>query len=44
MVTVCCLNRRLKIEVFPLSVEYREKFYASGRIPGGFKKEMAIRA
>jgi len=21
---------------FPLSVEYREKFYAAGRIPGGF--------
>ena len=24
---------------FPLSVEYREKFYAAGRIPGGFLKE-----
>ena len=21
---------------FPLSVEYREKYYASGKIPGGF--------
>ncbi len=26
---------------FPLSVEYREKFYASGRIPGGFFKREA---
>ena len=24
---------------FPMSVEYREKFYASGKIPGGFFKE-----
>ena len=26
---------------FPLSVEYREKYYASGRIPGGFFKREA---
>ena len=26
---------------FPLSVEYREKFYAAGRIPGGFFKREA---
>ncbi|MBT3250230.1 MAG: polyribonucleotide nucleotidyltransferase [Candidatus Marinimicrobia bacterium] len=26
---------------FPLSVDYREKFYASGRIPGGFFKREA---
>ncbi len=26
---------------FPLSVEYREKFYASGKIPGGFFKREA---
>ncbi len=26
---------------FPLSVEYREKFYSSGRIPGGFFKREA---
>jgi len=25
-------------DFFPLTVEYREKFYASGRIPGGFFK------
>ena len=26
---------------FPMSVDYREKFYASGRIPGGFFKREA---
>lgn len=26
------------IDFFPLSVEYEEKLYAAGRIPGGFKK------
>lgn len=26
------------IDFFPLTVEYQEKFYASGRIPGGFIK------
>ena len=26
---------------FPLQVEYREKYYASGRIPGGFFKREA---
>lgn len=25
-------------DFFPLTVEYREKFYASGKIPGGYKK------
>ncbi|MCX5753686.1 MAG: polyribonucleotide nucleotidyltransferase, partial [Candidatus Krumholzibacteria bacterium] len=25
-------------DFFPLSVEYREKFYAAGKIPGGFFK------
>lgn len=28
-------------DFFPLTVEYREKFYASGRIPGGFFKREA---
>jgi len=26
------------LDFFPLTVDYREKFYASGRIPGGFYK------
>jgi polyribonucleotide nucleotidyltransferase len=29
---------RQGIDFFPLSVEYREKFYAAGRFPGGFFK------
>jgi len=28
-------------DFFPMTVEYREKFYASGRIPGGFFKREA---
>ncbi|MBI2877638.1 MAG: polyribonucleotide nucleotidyltransferase [Candidatus Tectomicrobia bacterium] len=27
-----------EVDFFPLTVEYREKFYAAGRIPGGFFK------
>ena len=27
------------IDFFPLQVEYREKHYAGGKIPGGFKRE-----
>ena len=26
------------IDFFPLSVEYEEKFYSVGKIPGGFNK------
>lgn len=29
---------RKDIDFFPLTVDYREKFYAAGRIPGGFLK------
>jgi polyribonucleotide nucleotidyltransferase len=29
---------RADIDFFPLTVDYREKFYAAGRIPGGFFK------
>lgn len=29
---------REEVDFFPLTVEYREKFYAAGRIPGGFFK------
>jgi riboflavin kinase / FMN adenylyltransferase len=31
------------IDFFPLQVEYREKFYAAGRFPGGFFKREARR-
>jgi len=31
-------DERPEVDFFPLTVDYREKFYASGRIPGGFFK------
>lgn len=37
--TVCANNEaREGQDFFPLTVDYREKFYAKGRIPGGFFK------
>ena len=42
MATVCCSKQPSENRsFFPLSVEYREKFYSSGRIPGGFFKREA---
>jgi polyribonucleotide nucleotidyltransferase len=39
LVTVVATNEvREGIDFFPLSVEYREKSYAAGKIPGGFFK------
>jgi polyribonucleotide nucleotidyltransferase len=38
LVTVVADTRPSDRDFFPLFVEYREKFYASGRIPGGFFK------
>lgn len=38
LVTVVADDRPSEKDFFPLFVEYREKFYASGRIPGGFFK------
>ena len=32
-------DARDDIDFFPLQVEYREKHYAGGKIPGGFLKE-----
>lgn len=34
----CSKEPREGIDYFPLQVEYREKFYAAGRFPGGFFK------
>ena len=34
----CTKEPREGIDYFPLQVEYREKFYAAGRFPGGFFK------
>lgn len=38
LVTTVASQRESDRDYFPLFVEYREKFYASGRIPGGFFK------
>ncbi len=39
LVTACMsLEKREGIDFFPLMVEYREKQYAAGKIPGGFFK------
>ncbi len=37
--TVCCANNPTEgLDFVPLSVEYNEKYYAAGKIPGGFLK------
>ena len=42
LATVCCSNEpREGIDFLPMQVEYREKHYASGKIPGGFFKREA---
>ncbi|MFH1877307.1 MAG: polyribonucleotide nucleotidyltransferase [Candidatus Omnitrophota bacterium] len=39
LVTVCCASEAKDgADFFPLTVEYQEKTYAAGRIPGGFFK------
>ncbi len=39
LVTACMsMEKREGIDFFPLTVEYREKQYAAGKIPGGFFK------
>lgn len=38
LVAVCAAAPRPGIDFFPLSVEYRERFAAAGKIPGGFFK------
>jgi polyribonucleotide nucleotidyltransferase len=40
LVTAVSSRTQSKADFFPLTVEYQEKFYASGKIPGGyFKRE-----
>ena len=42
LVTATCSKKASENKsFFPLSVDYKEKFYASGRIPGGFFKREA---
>ncbi len=38
LVTAVAAKERTDRDFFPLTVEYREKFYAAGKIPGGFFK------
>lgn len=38
LVTVCRAPAKKDQDFFPLVVEYQEKFYAAGKIPGGFFK------
>ena len=38
LVTVVSSKRDSDMDFFPLTVEYAEKFYSSGKIPGGFFK------
>ena len=39
LVTACVTPRpKEKVDFFPLTVEYQEKTYAAGKIPGGFFK------
>ncbi len=38
LATVVAENKRSRLPFFPLTVEYREKSYAAGKIPGGFFK------
>jgi polyribonucleotide nucleotidyltransferase len=38
LVTACCSQSESESDFFPLSVEYIEKTYAAGKIPGGYIK------
>jgi len=35
LATVVCAEAKRDTDFFPLTVEYREKFYAAGKVPGG---------
>lgn len=41
LVTVVSSRRESTFDFFPLTVEYQEKFYATGKIPGGYFKREA---
>ena len=42
MANICAAKtQKLDIDFFPLTVNYQEKYYASGKIPGGFFKREA---
>jgi len=40
--TACCGSKTVDdLDYVPLTVEYNEKYYAAGKIPGGFLKREA---
>lgn len=41
MATACSAKESKNLPFFPLTVDYREKMYAAGKIPGGFFKREA---
>ena len=42
LATVCCAQeRRENLDFVPVSVDYNERYYAAGKIPGGFLKREA---
>jgi polyribonucleotide nucleotidyltransferase len=41
LVTAVSSKRESTLDFFPLTVEYQEKFYATGKIPGGYFKREA---
>ena len=41
LVTICSSRKESKADFFPLTVEFQERYYASGRFPGGFMKREA---
>ena len=45
LVSACSRRQpRDNVDFFPLTVDYRENYYAAGRIPGGFFKREGSRA
>src|SRR6202046_3660437 len=41
LVTAVSSRKESTLDFFPLTVEYQEKFYATGKIPGGYFKREA---
>ena len=42
LVTVCSVELEIDRGFFPLTVEYAERMYAAGRIPGSFFRRLPI--
>ena len=43
LLSTVCFGPEKEADFFPLTVEYREKAYAAGRLPGGYLKREAGR-